>query len=96
MPGERRSATHSFQIGLASGIADKLRTLLAARSLRAGSGRDLVAAKAVMVDDEIAKLGLDFHAHVRSAGRRLLSEAFVAGQQAGERFEVVAGITGAA
>jgi len=96
MAGERRSATHSFQIGLASGITAKLRTLLSARATRANSGRDLVAAKAAIVDDEVAKLGLDFRRRERTVGRQVLSDAFAAGHQAGERFEVVAGIRQAA
>ena len=53
MIGDRRSATHSFQIGLARGINGKLRGMETARSevRRSESGRDLVPVKAAMVDE---------------------------------------------
>jgi hypothetical protein len=96
MAGERRSATNSFQIGLATGIITKLQTLLAARATRSTTGRDLVAAKATLVDEEMEKLGLDLRPRGRAGAKRVLSDAFAAGEQAGERFEVVTGIREAA
>jgi len=99
LAGERRSATHSFQIGLGHGINVKLRALQEARntSRRSESGRDLVPVKAAMVDEEMEKLGLNLQQR-GTAGRRkrVLSDAFDAGQAAGERFDYRPGITKAA
>src|SRR5262249_30751614 len=98
MAGARRSATNSFQIGLGRGICDKLARLQAARdaSRRSVSGRDLVPVKAAMVDEEIAKLGLDLHSRELGRGRRVLADAFTAGEAAGQRFEYRPAITQAA
>jgi hypothetical protein len=99
MAGERRSATNSFQIGLARGIADKLRGLAEARqaSRTGATGRDLVPVKAAMVDEELGKLGLDLRSKaVGGRGKRVLQEAFSEGEAAGQRFEVTQGITEAA
>ncbi len=89
MQGERRSATNSFQAGLADGICDKLRALQAARDAhrRGASGRDLVIAKAAVVDGEMAKLGLALHNRGVGGSRRVLTDAFEAGREAAERFE---------
>jgi hypothetical protein len=89
MAGARRSATNSFQVGLSNGICDKLRALQAARDAhrRSASGRDLVIAKAALVDEEMAKLGLAMHKRGISGNRRVLADAFEAGREAGERFE---------
>jgi hypothetical protein len=98
MAGARRSAAHSFQIGLGRGICDKLGQLQAAREAtrRSLSGRDLVPVKAAMVDEAVAKLGLDLHARALGRGRRVLSDAFSAGQVAGQRFDYRPAITQAA
>jgi hypothetical protein len=99
MAGDRRSATNSFQIGLARGIADKLNRLRAAREAarHSASGRDLVPVKAAMVEEELAKLGLDFQTRGSASGsRRVLAEAYREGEAAGQRFEVTPGITAAA
>jgi hypothetical protein len=98
MDSERRSATNSFQIGLAEGIVGKLKAMRATRdaTLRSASGRDLVPVKAAMVDEEMARLGLDFHARGTSGKKRVLTDAYHAGQAAGERFEITPGITRAA
>ncbi len=97
MTGERRGATTSFQTGLAAGICDKLQTIRAARAQRQSSGRDLVVMKAAIVDEEIAKLGLLLHVKtVGSASKRVLEDAFVAGQEAAERFDYTPGICQAA
>jgi len=91
----RRTATNSFQIGLARGITSKLRTLREAREamLRSASGRDLVVAKAGIVESELAKLGLHLRARKRSAGRRVLRDAFEQGHEAGLGFEYTPGVT---
>jgi hypothetical protein len=98
MAGERRRATNSFQIGLASGITGKLRALRAARDAHriSLSGRDLVVVKASMVDAEIEKLGLNLQAKCGKRGRRVLSEAYDAGKSAGEQFEYMPAIPSAA
>ena len=94
---ERRSATQSFQTGLAHGIARKLDELHRRReeAVRAETGRDLVPVKEGVVEDELAKLGLRFHARGGGRGRYVLPEAYEAGQEAGERFEYRPGIGGA-
>jgi hypothetical protein len=98
MAGERRSATNSFQTGLAQGIAGKLQSMRAARDavVRSASGRDLVPVKAAMVDEEMAKLGLSLTTRVLSRAKSVITDAFQAGQAAGERFEFAPAITRAA
>jgi hypothetical protein len=98
MAGERRTATNSFQTGLARGIAEKLHASRAARDavMRSASGRDLVPMKAAMVDEEMEKLGLSLTSRVLSRGKRVLGNAYEAGQAAGERFQYTPAITKAA
>jgi hypothetical protein len=98
MAGERRSASNSFQIGLARGIAGKLDALRAARDAnrRGASGRDLVPVKAAMVEEELAKLGLDLHTRPLGGSKRVLADAFREGEAAGQRFEYAPAITDAA
>ena len=92
--GMRRTATNSFGIGLARGIAAKLMTLRAARekTLRNASGRDLVVAKACTVDTELDRLGLRLRARTRTARRRVLHTAYEQGHQAGLGFNYTAGL----
>jgi len=91
----RRTATNSFQIGLARGIAAKLQSLREARetALRGSSGRDLVVAKAGLVEAELAKLGLQLRARKSTTGRRVLHDAFDQGHEAGLGFEYTPGVT---
>jgi len=91
----RRTATNSFQIGLARGIASKLQALRDAReaTLRSASGRDLVVAKADVVDAELSKLGMQFRTRKGTAGRRVLLDAFEQGHEAGLGFEYTPGVT---
>ena len=91
---DRRSATQSFQTGLAHGIAGKLDALQQQReeAMRTASSRDLVRVKEAIVDEELAKLGLRFHARGGSKGRYVLREAYQAGHEAGDRFEYRPGI----
>ncbi len=98
MAGERRSATNSFQVGLGRGICDKLAHMQSARdaSRRSVSGRDLVPVKAAMVEEELAKLGLDLHRRQVGRGRRVLANAYTAGEAAGQRFEFQPALTEAA
>lgn len=92
--GDRRSATQSFQTGLAHGIARKLDELHRQReeTMQAAGGRDLVPVKEAVVDEELAKLGLRFHARGGSKGRYVLRDAYEAGHEAGDRFEYRPGI----
>ena len=92
--GERRSATLSFQTGLAHGIARKLAELRRQReaAMREASGRDLVPMKEAVVEEELAKLGLRFHARNGAKGRYVLRDAYEAGHEAGSRFEHRSGI----
>ena len=97
MTGERRSATTSFQIGLAGGICAKLQTIRAARTQHQSSGRDLVVMKAAIVDEEVGRLGLLLHVKtVGGSSKRVLEDAFSAGQEAAERFDYTPGICRAA
>jgi hypothetical protein len=94
MAGDRRSATNSFQMGLSSGICDKLDAMRAAREAarHTTSGRDLVPVKAAMVDEELAKLGLNLRTAGPARRRRVLSDPFVAGKAAGEKFAFAPGL----
>ncbi len=93
---ERRTATHSFQIGLAAGISAKLNSLRTARdSTRQGaSGRDLVPVKQSIIEGDLEKLGLRFKKRSGSGPRLGARDAFDAGQEAGERFDYRPGIKG--
>jgi hypothetical protein len=93
---ERRTATNSFQIGLANGIRTKLEALRAERDAarRASSGRDLVPVKQSILQEELEKLGLNFVSRSAPRLRRASLDAYGAGQEAGARFEYRAGIEG--
>ena len=75
----------------------KLKTMKAERDAanQTSSGRDLVPLKTSVIDDELAKLGLSFHVTSRGRRKRVLVDAYEAGQIAGYQFEVRAGIAGA-
>ncbi|MBF0093857.1 MAG: DUF2786 domain-containing protein [Alphaproteobacteria bacterium] len=91
---QRRTATTSFQTGLADGIARKLRTLHDEReaTLRTSTGRELVPIKEAIVEDELAKLGMIFQTRGGQRGKRVLSDAYDAGCEAGDQFEFRPGI----
>ena len=94
--GDRRSATNSFQTGLADGIARKLRALRQERdaAMRTATGRDLIPLKEGVIEDELAKLGLHFKVKDGPGRRYVLKDAYAAGHEAGERFEHRPGIAG--
>ena len=48
--------------------------------------------KTSVIDDELAKLGLSFQAASRGRRKRVLADAYEAGQIAGYQFKVRAGI----
>jgi hypothetical protein len=91
---ERRSAANSFQIGLGAGLRTKLMLLKKERgeATRASSGRDLVLLKASIIDDELEKLGLSFRSKASARKKMVMVEAYEAGQAAGHRFEIRAGL----
>ena len=49
-----------------------------------------------MVEEELAKLGLDLQPRGLGRGRRVLADAFREGETAGQRFEFTPAITEAA
>ena len=85
----RRVSTRSFQIGLAHGIGDKLGSTKAERDAanKLSTGRDLVPMKASVIEDELEKLGLSFHAKAQSRKRNVAPDAYHAGRAAGRKFE---------
>jgi hypothetical protein len=93
--GQRRSATNSFQLGLARGISAKLNTLRQAREavMRNGSGHELVPIKEGLINAELAKLGLSFRSVNRPARRSVMTDAYDAGAEAGQRFDYRPGVT---
>ena len=90
---QRRSATGSFQFGLARGIIEKLHALRQARDVAGGAsnGRALVPVKQSMIEEEMERLGLTFRA-VNASRRKVIPDAFSAGKEAGERFDYRPGI----
>ncbi|MGA3000549.1 MAG: DUF2786 domain-containing protein [Acetobacteraceae bacterium] len=94
--GDRRSATNSFQVGLARGIIAKLNALRCARDAAAGgtSGRALVPVKQSIIEQEIERLGLTLR-RLNATRRKVIPDAFNSGREAGERFEYRPGIAGA-
>jgi hypothetical protein len=93
--GERRSATHSFQTGLAQGIARKLEHLRAERESRMqrSARRDLMVVKDEVIDQDLAKLGLQFRTLGSRRRRSVLKDAYQAGREAGDRFAYRPGVT---
>ena len=93
----RRVSTRSFQLGLAHGIRDKLRSMKSERDVanRLSTGRDLVPIKASVIEDELEKLGLSFHAKAQSRKRMVAPGAYHAGREAGKKFEPRRGVEAA-
>ncbi|HXY56945.1 MAG TPA: hypothetical protein VEH76_00025 [Methylocystis sp.] len=89
----RRDGLRSFQIGLAHGVAEKLKIMKAERdaALRQSSGRDLVPLKASVIDDELDKLGYSFSKKALRR-KRVVPGAYEAGREAGRKFEPRRGI----
>ena len=92
---ERRSATNSFQVGLAHGIIEKLHALRRARNVDSSgaSGRALVPVKQSIIEQEMERLGLTLR-RVNTARRKVIPDAFNSGREAGEKFEYRPGIAG--
>ena len=92
--GDRRTSVTSFQAGLGRGIFVKLTDLKTERdaaNLHA-SGRDLVPFKASVIEEEMEKLGLEFVAKQTGRKKRVHSDAYEAGHEAGRKFELRAGL----
>jgi hypothetical protein len=87
--GERRVSVRSFEIGLAHGIYDKLTSMKAERDAanRRSTGRDLVPLKSSILDDEMEKLGLSFHAKASNRKRKVAPDAYRTGREVGRKFE---------
>jgi hypothetical protein len=85
--GQRRTATTSFQFGMASGIISKLDALRQGRDAAKGRGFDLVAVKRAVVDEELEQLGLAFKSRARRARRFVHPDSYQAGRAAGALFE---------
>jgi hypothetical protein len=92
-----KPSAHSFQIGLAHGIAMKLRAMKAERDAAncASGGRALVPIKASVVEDEMERLGLSFYDKSVSRSRKVDAEAYDAGVVAGHKFEPFRGVESA-
>lgn len=82
---DRHLANSSFVMGMIASIADKLAAMKRQRdAVKDGSGRDLVTAKASVVDAELAKLDLDLRMQSVPGITRLISPtAFEAGEAVG-------------
>jgi len=93
----RRVSTRSFQLGLAHGIRDKLRSMKSERDIanRLSTGRDLVPIKVSVIEDELEKLGLSFHTKAQSRKRMVAPDAYHAGREAGQKFEPRRGVEAA-
>jgi hypothetical protein len=94
--GQRRSATNSFQAGLAHGIIKKLDVLRKARDAASGgsSGRALVPVKQSVISEEMERMGLTLRRQ-NATRRTIIPNAFNSGRTAGEKFEYRPGIAGA-
>ena len=92
-PAHRRTATTSFQFGMARGIVGKLETLRRSReaSNARAPGKALVPVKQSIIETELGLLGLHL---TRASGsrRRVMPEAYEQGKAAGARFEYRPGI----
>lgn len=88
---QRASATRSFQAGMVHSIALKLHDLKRQRTAGLGGGRDLVPLKRSVVDEELEKLGMAFKSKATRAPL-VLRDAYGAGREAGDEFELHHGI----
>jgi len=91
---QRRVSARSFEIGLAHGICDKLTSMKAERDAanRRSTGRDLVPLKTSIIDDEMEKLGLSFHAKGQTRKREVAPDAYRTGREVGRKFEPRRGV----
>ena len=86
---EPGASVRSFQIGLAHGICHKLHTMKVERDAanQASSARALVPIKRSVIEEEMEKLGLSFHAKPQGRRRKVTIDDYDAGVAAGRQFE---------
>lgn len=85
---DRHLANASFALGMVASIADKLTAMKAARDRsNGGAGRDLVVAKAGVVEVELERLGVTLRS-VPGASRVVEPIAYDAGGTAGEALAI--------
>ena len=88
----RRTISTSFLHGMATSIARKLRDMKAQRdTAHKVTGRDLVVVKSATVDNEFAKLGMKFATRQMNR-RKVASDAFDAGREAGQSVAINPGV----
>lgn len=81
---DRHMANASFALGMVARIADRLSAMKAERdAVNRSSGRDLVVLKSSVVEAELEKLDLRLRS-VRSRGRMVMTDAYEAGEAAGD------------
>ena len=91
---ERHVANASFALGMVASIADRLIAMKEARDrAKESTGRSLVPVKGVVVESELAKLGLQLRT-VEAPGRMVDPLAYEAGGAAGGRMAIHPGIRG--
>ncbi|MEI7606973.1 MAG: DUF2786 domain-containing protein [Rhodospirillaceae bacterium] len=91
-PNDRRAVSTSFLHGMASSIAAKLRAMKVQRdTAHKVTGRDLVVVKSAVVEDELAKLGMNFSTRRRTR-RMVAKDAFEAGHVAGQSVAINPGV----
>ena len=91
---ERHVANASFALGMVASIADRLIAMKEARDrANESTGRSLVVVKGVVVESELAKLGLQLRT-VEAPGRMVDPLAYEAGGAAGGRMAIHPGIRG--
>jgi hypothetical protein len=91
-PSDRKTVSSSFLHGMASSVAEKLRTMKSQRDeIHRATGRDLVVVKAALVDEELAKLGMSFTTR-RVSRKTVEKSAYYSGHQAGKKVAINPGV----
>jgi len=81
---DRHMANASFALGMVARIGERLMAMKAERdAVNRSSGRDLVVLKTSIVEAEMEKLDLRLRT-VRSRGRMVMTDAYEAGESAGD------------
>jgi hypothetical protein len=86
---EPGASARSFQIGLAHGIRHKLHTMKTERDAanQASGARELVPIKRSVIEEEMEKLWLSFHAKPQGRRRKVTLDDYEAGVAAGRQFK---------
>ena len=95
-PNDRRAISASFLHGMVASISEKLTAMKRDRDVvNASTGRDLVVVKQAVVEEELAKLNMNFR-RPKASGRMIEKNAYEAGQAAGRNLAINPGVgTGA-